>query len=67
MKIQSIQKGRPTTVVIIVNIAEDRQVPGSLLIGYAMHAAGEDPSSLFGWSCVQHPGGRSATVQLHTD
>lgn len=66
MMIQSIQRGRTTTVVTIANIAEDRPVSDHLVIGFAMHAAGENPSSLYGWACIQHGNG-TATVQLHTD
>lgn len=66
MMIQSIQKGRATTIVRVERIAADRPVKNDLIIGYAMHAAGEDPSSLFGWACIQHGDG-TATVQLHTD
>lgn len=67
MMIQSIQKGRATTVVTIANIASDRPVSDQLLIGFAMASANENPSSLFGWACMQHPESKSATVQLHTD
>jgi len=66
MMIQSIHRGYATTSVTIAGIAEDRPVHNNLLIGFAMHAAGEDPSSLFGWACIQHDNG-TATVRLNTD
>lgn len=67
MMIQSIQKGGSTTTVNVHRIADDRPVTDDLLAGFAMAKAGEDPSSLFGWTVRRYPDERAAVVSLHTD
>ena len=70
MNIESIRKEYASTQVDIVNIAVDRQVSDDLLIGFAMHAAGENPSRLFGWKVCRFTEGDvtvAARVSLHTD
>jgi len=67
MNVQSINKNRTYTEVVIERIADDRPVSDELLIGFAMQAAGENPSSLFGWS-IQFWGVEPVcTVTLNTD
>lgn len=65
MMISEIRKGRSTTTVVVTGFAADRPVSDDLVIGFAMHAARENPSSLFGWHI--HHNGETATVSLNTD
>lgn len=67
MNIENIHRGHSTKTVRIVNIADDRPVSDDLLKGFAMKAANEDPSSLFGTEVIRDHEARSATVRLHTD
>lgn len=65
MRIESIRRGYATTTVVVTGFAADRPVSDDLILGFAMNAARENPSSLFGWSV--HHNGEVTTVQLHTD
>ncbi len=69
MFIVSINKGRTVTDVHVSGIAEDRQVSEDFIKGFACHAAGENPSSLFGMSIKPYGEGwvQGAIVTLHTD
>lgn len=69
MFIVSITQGRTVKVVHVSGIKEDRQVSEDFIKGFACHAAGEEPSSLFGMSIETYGEGwvQGATVTLHTD
>lgn len=60
-----------STAVEIEGITRDRQVSDDVIAGFAMHAAGENPSSLFGWHVTRWTDDEgltvAATVTLHTD
>jgi hypothetical protein len=63
----SITRGRATTTIIVEGFAADRPVSDDMIAGFAMRAANENPSSLFGWQ-VQHIASEGAAVVfLHTD
>jgi hypothetical protein len=68
MQIQGTYNGRTYKEVTINHNFDDRPVSDDMLIGYAMHVAGETPESLFGWSVkrpAQYP--LMAVVTLNTD
>ena len=68
MKVQSTYRGRTYKEVTIEFIDGEDQCSDEMLVGYAMKAVGESPSSLFGWS-VSRPAQYSlvAVVTLNTD
>lgn len=71
MNIDRIEKSTATTRVHIDRFASDRPVSDDLIAGFAMAAARETPSSLFGWHVCRFTGDNgetvSAVVALHTD
>lgn len=68
MFIVSINKGRTITDVHVSGIASDRPVSNDVIAGFAMQGAGENPSSLFGWTVKTYGEPVSgAVVTLHTD
>lgn len=67
MRIQSVQKSSTYTEVVIEAVPDDRPVTDDMLVGFAMHAAGENPSSLFGWAVQFWGVDPVVTVQLFTD
>lgn len=69
MFIISVNKGRTIIDVHVGGIAADRPVSNDLIAGFAMHAAGENPSSLFGWTVKPYGEERThgAVVTLNID
>ena len=67
MRVTDQRRGYGHKTVTIEGIAPDRQVSDDLLIGFAMHAAGENPSRLFGWSVSTYNDRTKAIVTLNTE
>lgn len=68
MRIESVTGGIPSKFVRITHIDPvSRPVSDDFLAGFAVKAANETPSSLYGWSVSRSEDGTSATVRLATD
>lgn len=65
MRVVQITGSVPSKRVRVEGFAPDRPVSDDLVAGFAMRAANETPSSLFGWHVTRDEEG--ATVVLHTD
>lgn len=68
MKVQGTYRGRTYKEVTIEHDFDKDPLSDDVLAGYAMHAVGENRSSLFGWT-VDKPSiyPHMAVVTLHTD